>query len=104
MSDHFGCYGETTIKTPNVDRLAAEGVLFRNAFVTAPVCSTCRSALITGMYQTTIGAHHHRSGRGIVKLQLPTGVRPIPVLFKEAATRKLCSVTLNSAWPLLCIA
>ena len=84
MSDHFGCYGETTIKTPNVDRLAAEGVLFRNAFVTAPVCSTCRSALITGMYQTTIGAHHHRSGRGTVKLQLPKGVRPIPELFKEA--------------------
>ena len=84
MSDHFGCYGETTIKTPNVDRLAAEGVLFQNAFVTAPVCSTCRSALITGMYQTTIGVHHHRSGRGIVKIQLPTGVRPIPVLFKEA--------------------
>lgn len=84
MSDHFGCYGETTIKTPNVDRLASEGVLFRNAFVTAPVCSTCRSALITGMYQTTIGAHHHRSGRGTVKLQLPKGVRPIPELFREA--------------------
>ena len=84
MSAHFGCYGETTIRTPHVDRLAAEGVLFRNAFVTAPVCSTARSALITGMYQTTIGAHHHRSGRGTVKQQLPDHIRLIPDIFQEA--------------------
>ena len=64
MSANFSCYGETAIETPNVDRLAARGVKFTNAYVTAPVCSTCRSAFITGMYQTSIGAHHHRSGRG----------------------------------------
>ena len=64
MSANFSCYGETAIETPNVDRLAAQGVKFTNAYVTAPVCSTCRSAFITGMYQTSIGAHHHRSGRG----------------------------------------
>ncbi len=84
MSPHFGCYGETLIKTPNVDRLAAEGAKFTQAFVTAPVCSTCRSALITGMYQTTIGAHHHRSGRGTEKIHLPDHVRLIPKLFQEA--------------------
>ncbi|MBI1900009.1 MAG: sulfatase-like hydrolase/transferase [Planctomycetia bacterium] len=60
MSANFSCYGEKTIQTPHVDRLAAEGTRFAKAFVTAPVCSACRSALITGMYQTTIGAHHHR--------------------------------------------
>ena len=53
MSPHFSCYGETTIATPNIDRLAAEGTRFTRAYVTAPVCSTCRSALITGLYQTT---------------------------------------------------
>jgi arylsulfatase A-like enzyme len=84
MSAHFGCYGETTIRTPHVDRLAAEGVLFRNAFVTAPVCSTARSALITGMYQTTIGAHHHRSGRGTVKQQRPDHIPLIPEIFQKA--------------------
>ena len=84
MSANFSCYGEKTISTPNVDRLAREGTLFKNAFVTAPVCSPCRSALITGMYQTTIGAHHHRSGRGKDKIHLPEGVTPIPVLFQKA--------------------
>ncbi len=84
MSANFSCYGESLIQTPNVDRLAAEGTLFRRAYVTAPVCSTCRSACITGMYQTSIGAHHHRSGRGDLTIQLPSNVTPLPVLFQEA--------------------
>ncbi|MEI7903079.1 MAG: sulfatase-like hydrolase/transferase, partial [bacterium] len=84
MSPHFGCYGDKVIQTPNVDRLAAGGVLFESAFVTAPICSPSRSALITGMYQTSIGAHHHRSGRGKEKILLPAGVVPVPQLFRQA--------------------
>jgi arylsulfatase A-like enzyme len=84
MSANFSCYGESLIVTPHVDRLAAEGTRFSNAYVTAPVCSPCRSALITGMYQTSIGAHHHRSGRGSIKIYLPEGVVPIPELLKSA--------------------
>lgn len=84
MSANFSCYGEATIETPHVDRLAREGTKFTHAFVTAPVCSPCRSALITGMYQTSIGAHHHRSGRGVEKIRLPDGVVPVPALFQKA--------------------
>ena len=84
MSANFSCYGERSIVTPHVDRLAREGTMFTHAFVTAPVCSPCRSALITGMYQTTIGAHHHRSGRGSERIRLPEGVTPIPLLFQKA--------------------
>ncbi|MCU0714668.1 MAG: sulfatase [Pirellula sp.] len=84
MSANFSCYGERLIETPHVDQLAKEGTLFRNAFITAPVCSPCRSALITGMYQTSIGAHHHRSGRGELKIHLPEGVTPLPLLFQQA--------------------
>src|SRR3954468_12600305 len=84
MSANFSCYGEETIQTPHVDRLAREGTKFSNAFVTAPVCSACRSALITGMYQTSIGAHHHRSGRGIEKIHLPASVELVPALFQQA--------------------
>jgi len=60
-SPHIGCYGEMAIATPNLDALAAEGIRFENAVVTCPVCSPVRSALITGMYQTSIGSHNHRS-------------------------------------------
>lgn len=84
MSANFSCYGETAIETPNVDGLAKRGVRFTRAFVTAPVCSTCRSAFITGMYQTSIGAHHHRSGRGEKKILLPEDVKLVPRLFQEA--------------------
>ncbi|HUF62148.1 MAG TPA: sulfatase [Verrucomicrobiales bacterium] len=84
MSANFGCYGEKTIATPHVDRLAAEGIRFTNAIVTAPVCSASRSALITGRYQTAIGAHHHRSGRGKQKIVLPDGVQTVPELLRAA--------------------
>ncbi|MBL8826126.1 MAG: sulfatase [Planctomycetaceae bacterium] len=94
MSPNFGCYGEQTIATPRVDALAAAGTRFSRAFVTAPVCSACRSALITGMYQTSIGAHHHRSGRGVEKITLPTGVVPIPELFRAAGY-----FTCITSWP-----
>lgn len=84
MSPNFSCYGEKLIETPHVDRLAREGTRFANAHVTAPVCSPCRSALITGMYQTTIGANNHRSGRGEMKIHLPEGVEPIPAILQRA--------------------
>lgn len=84
MSCHFGYQGEKLVHTPHVDKLAREGVVFNNAYVTSPVCSTSRSAMITGMYQTSIGAHHHRSSRGKHKIHLPEGITTIPELFKEA--------------------
>ena len=83
-SPHFGCYGEKAIQTPNVDKLAADGVLFEHAYVTGPICSPSRSALITGMYQTSIGAQNHRSGVGTEKIHLPSGVELIPRLLQKA--------------------
>ena len=84
MSCHFSYQGEKTIETPHVDKLAREGVEFTDAYITCPVCSPGRSAMITGMYQTTIGAHNHRSSRGKIKINLPENVKLIPDYFKEA--------------------
>lgn len=84
MSSHFAYQGEQLVTSPNVDRLASEGIVFRNAYVSAPVCSASRSAMISGMYQTSVGAHHHRSSRGGLKIQLPKGIKTIPEMFKEA--------------------
>jgi len=62
-SPDFACYGTAGVRTPNLDKLASEGARYTNAFATSPVCSASRSAFMTGMYQTSIGAHHHRSHR-----------------------------------------
>lgn len=84
MSADFSCYGGRRVATPHVDRLAREGTLFEHAYTTAPVCSPSRSALITGMYQTAIGAHHHRSGRGVLKIDLPAAIRPLPAILRDS--------------------
>ena len=63
ISPELSCYGTEGVQTPNLDKLAGQGIRFNNAFTTAPVCSASRSAMITGMFQTSIGAHNHRSHR-----------------------------------------
>ncbi len=63
MGQELGAYGTPEVRTPNLDRLAQRGMRFTNAFTTSPVCSSSRSAFMTGMYQTAIGAQHHRSHR-----------------------------------------
>ena len=93
-SPHVGCYGETLIKTPHIDRMAREGIRCSNAFVTAPVCSSSRSAMVSGMYQSTLGVHNHRSqtssGKGggnadyYDSYKVPKSVKLIPELFRDA--------------------
>jgi hypothetical protein len=63
MGVDLGVYGQDNVRTPHLDSLAAQGMLFTHAFTTSPVCSPSRSALNTGMYPFTIGAHEHRSHR-----------------------------------------
>lgn len=61
LGPELGCYGDTSARTPNLDRLAGQGARFIRCFTHAPVCAPSRSGLITGMYPTTIGTHHMRS-------------------------------------------
>jgi N-sulfoglucosamine sulfohydrolase len=79
----FGVYGEPLVATPNVDRLAAEGVRYTRVFSTAPVCAPSRSAFMTGFYQTTTDTHHMRSHRSD-DFRLPEGARPLTHRLKDA--------------------
>lgn len=54
-SDTIGCYGQPLDITPNVDKLAKEGILFENAFSPQPVCGPCRAIFQTGKYATDTG-------------------------------------------------
>jgi len=83
FGQHLGCYGTREVWTPNLDQLAVEGVRYTRFFTTAPVCSPSRSAFMTGMYQTTIGAHNHRSHRDD-GYELPKGVRVLTDWMREA--------------------
>jgi len=93
VSGWFSCYGETLIETPHIDQLAQRGTLFTRFYTPAGVCSPTRSAIITGMMQTSIGAHNHRSCRPNFrgkdmgeydKNVLPRHATPLPIRFREA--------------------
>ncbi|MBD0287435.1 MAG: sulfatase [Flavisolibacter sp.] len=61
ISPYIGAYGDKVVKTPNIDQLAKEGVRYTNVYTTAGVCAPSRAAIVTGMYQTSIGAQHMRT-------------------------------------------
>lgn len=81
MSDWLGCYGHTAVPTPHIDSLAESGVRFARAYMPSPVCSTTRSAMVTGTMPTSHGLHHHRT---MIKKPLPGWFKTVPELFREA--------------------
>lgn len=94
VSGWFSCYGDRLIETPQIDRLASEGIRFDRFYTPAGVCSATRSAIITGVMQTSFGAHNHRSSRAVFRGQqmgpdfdanrLPPGWKTIPEYFRQA--------------------
>lgn len=79
INAHLGCYDDPHAITPNLDKLASEGMRYTHAFTTAGVCAPCRSGIITGMYQTTLGTQHMRGSA-----QLPPEVRPFPTYLRQS--------------------
>jgi N-sulfoglucosamine sulfohydrolase len=61
MSPRLGCFGDSLARTPNIDKLCAQGIQYTNAYSVSGVCAPSRSCLITGMYPTTTGAMHMRT-------------------------------------------
>ena len=83
FGQHLGCYGTKEVWSPNLDRLAQDGVRYTRFFTTSPVCSPSRSSFMTGMYATTIGAHNHPSHRDH-DYELPQGVRVLTDWLRDA--------------------
>ena len=83
MSPHIGAYGDALARTPVLDRLARESIRYKRAFTTAPVCAPSRAAIITGMYQTSIGAQHMRTTEDRVP-ELPGPYLAVPPHYVKA--------------------
>lgn len=78
-SPRFGCHGDPVARTPNLDRLAAGGCVYPNAFSVAGVSAPSRAAIITGMYPTFIGAHHMRTSHTDARSpSMPTPYETVP--------------------------
>lgn len=81
LGTDLGCYGEELVHTPNLDQLASQGVRYTNMYTVTAVSSPSRSALVTGMYPTSIRCHQHRTR---YKDSLPHGIKPITHYFRQA--------------------
>jgi N-sulfoglucosamine sulfohydrolase len=81
MSHDLSCFGMQGVKTPVLDQLAKEGVMYTNTFGANPICSPNRSNMMTGVHQNIINAQHHRSNRNIA---LKEPYKPITKLLRDA--------------------
>jgi len=101
LSPIIPAFGDDTVATPNLDRLAAEGVRYTRVFSTSGVCAPSRAALATGMYQNRIGAQHMRttnvSGFGVDGLMPYEAVPPPFVKMHSQYFREAGYYTSNNA-------
>jgi len=89
----YGCYGDPVARTPNLDKLAAEGCRWSRCFSTAGVCAPARSAIITGMYPISAGTHHMRTTHTSEYLpELPTPYSAVPQHYVKCFTEYLRAV------------
>ncbi len=79
ISPAFACYGDKQATTPNIDKLAEDGIVYSQAFATAPICAPARSALITGRHATTTGTQHLRS-----EIPVPESLLILPEYLRTA--------------------
>lgn len=92
-----GCYGNKSIKTPNLDKLAREGTLFTHFYVNGSVCSPSRSAFLTGQYPARNGMHEH-----LTPVHQENAVRNMPDFLKQKGNTANGLVELIDIYPSLC--
>lgn len=76
---HLGCYGDEYADTPHLDQLASRSLRYKKCWSNAPVCAPARTTLISGMYATSLGGEHMRSG-----VQVPKDFQFYPNVLREA--------------------
>jgi len=89
LSPHMGCYGDPIARTPNIDKLAAQGIRFNNVFTTAAISAPVRAGMITGMYATSIGCMHMRTTSYRRSVDNPIEFTAVPPHYVKAFTEYL---------------
>ena len=92
----LGCYGQNLIQTPNIDRMAADGIRFTNFYAAAPVCAPSRCSLITGKHAGNAFVRHNMN-------VLPLGQQPIPdseITIAELLKKKGYATAAMGKWSL----
>jgi arylsulfatase A-like enzyme len=84
LADDLGCYGQKKIRTPNIDRLAAEGMKFNQAYAGASVCAPSRSCLMTGLHTGHTTVRHNFSVRTGERVALRAEDVTVAKLLKQA--------------------
>ena len=74
----IGCYDDPIAITPNIDQLASKGILYKNAYSTAPVCAPARSCLVTGVFATSLGTQNLRSD-----FKIPNYIKTLPHILRD---------------------
>jgi len=75
----LGCYGSTFYETPNLDRLAAQGMLFTDAYASCPVCSPTRASVQTGRYPARVGVTNYIAGHARGAVVEPEYIDHMPI-------------------------
>lgn len=80
----LGCYGQRKIRTPRLDRMAADGMRFTHAYSPAPVCAPTRASLLTGLHTGHAPIRDNKEVQPEGQASLPAGTPSLPRLFKDA--------------------
>lgn len=80
LNNFLGCYGDARARTPNIDRLAARGVMFRRAYCTFPLCGPSRNSMLTGLYPNSTGILLNQQ---LFRQTIPSHI-PLPQAFRRA--------------------
>ncbi|MDE2732216.1 MAG: sulfatase-like hydrolase/transferase [Bacteroidota bacterium] len=89
MGPRLGAYGDSVARTPHLDDLAGQSTRYTRVFTTAGVCSPSRAAIITGMHQVSLGAHHMRTLSGAPFAPEPAPYSVVPPHYVRTFTEYL---------------
>lgn len=96
----IGCFGSTKNRTPNLDRMAAEGTRFTSFYVTSGVCTPSRSSLMTGCYPRRVNMHQNDTGLCVLFPVNKKGLNPDEITIAEILHRQGYATACVGKWHL----